>query len=92
MLDLLGAYLDNTRRHPGGLHQCGKVSSDRCTSLDNMKLLICCTFGLKQPIHAVNCNINGTPKMSIVGRKDVVLSRRRRSGRRCRHHFDCCTG
>jgi len=36
---------------PGGLYHCGKFSLNRCSSFDNMQVLVFCDFGLKTPIH-----------------------------------------
>jgi len=36
----------------GGLHHCAKFAWHRCSTFDNMKVLIICTFGLTSPIHA----------------------------------------
>jgi len=40
------------RRAFGGLYHCAKLGCNRCSSFDNMQVLIVCEFGLKTPIHA----------------------------------------
>ena len=39
------------QRVVGGLYHCAKFGCDRCSSFNNMKVLICGAFGLKIPIH-----------------------------------------
>ena len=36
----------------GGLYRFAKFGWNRCSTFDNMKVLIFCAFGLKMPIHA----------------------------------------
>jgi len=43
----------------GGLYRHAKFGENRCTSFDNMKLSIFCSFALKTPIHA--------PKIWVLG-------------------------
>ena len=43
---------DHPRRLLGGLYRCAKFGWNRCSTFDNMKVLIFCVFGLKTPIHA----------------------------------------
>ena len=74
ILDLSGAHWDNPRRLLSGLYCCAKFGWNRCSTFDNMKVLIFCAFGLKTPIHApkigffgdltplVGSNINVTTK------------------------------
>ena len=51
-LGLLGAYLDHPWRVLGGLYLCVKFGWNRCSSFDNMRVLIFCALGLKMPIHS----------------------------------------
>jgi len=74
ILDLFGAYLDHPQRVLSGLYQCAKFGYDRCSSFDNMNVLIFGTFCWKKPIHApkigvfgcltpyMGCNINKSEK------------------------------
>jgi len=43
---------DHPRRLLGGLYRCAKFGWNRCSTFDNMKVLIFCAFGLKTLIHA----------------------------------------
>jgi len=52
ILDLFYVYLDHPRRAYVGLCQCAKFGWNRCSSFDNMPVLMFCEFGLKMPIHA----------------------------------------
>jgi len=52
ILDLLCGCLDHPRRVLGGLYHCAKFGLNRCSSFDNMQVLVFCDFGLKTPIHA----------------------------------------
>jgi len=75
ILDLLGAYWDHPRRLLGGLYRCAKFGWNRCSTFDNIKVVIFRAFGLKTPHHApkilvfgdltllVGSNINVTTKM-----------------------------
>ena len=47
ILDLSGAYWDDPRRLLGNLYRCAKFGWNRCSTFDNMKVLIFCAFGLK---------------------------------------------
>jgi len=51
-LDLFCVYLDHPRRAFVGLCHCAKFGWNRCSSFDNMPVLMFCEFGLKMPIHA----------------------------------------
>ena len=51
-LGFVGAYWDHPQRLLGGLYRCAKFGWNRCSTFDNMKVLIFCAFGLKTPIHA----------------------------------------
>ena len=50
--DLLYVYLDHPRRAFVGLCHCAKFCWNRCSSFDNMSVLMFCEFGLKMPTHA----------------------------------------
>jgi len=63
-LELSGAYWDQPRRLLGGLYRFAKFGWNRCSTFDNMKVLIFCAFGLKTPIHA--------PKIGVLGRFDSL--------------------
>ena len=52
ILDMTGVYWDHPRRLLGGLYRCAKFGLNRCSTFDNIKVLIFCAFGLKTPIHA----------------------------------------
>jgi len=52
ILDLSDAYWDHPRRLLCGLYRFAKVGWNRCSTFDNMKVLIFCAFGLKTPTHA----------------------------------------
>jgi len=52
ILDLFYAYLDYPRRAFVGLCHCAKFGWNRCSSFDDMSVLMFCEFGLKMPIHA----------------------------------------
>ena len=52
-LVFVGAYWDHSQGLLGGLYRCAKVGLNRCSTFDNMKVLIFCAFGLKRPIHAL---------------------------------------
>jgi len=59
ILDLSGAYWDHPGRLLGGLYRFAKFGWNRCSTFDNMKVLIFCVFGLKTPIHP--------PKLGFLG-------------------------
>ena len=59
ILDLLKACLDNPQRVNGGLYHCTKFRWNRCSSSDNMQVLIFNKFGLKMPIHALKMKVLG---------------------------------
>ena len=59
ILDLSGVYWDHPRRLLGGLYRSAKFGLNRCSTFDNMNVLIFCAFGLKTPIHA--------PKIGVLG-------------------------
>jgi len=64
ILDLSGEYWDNPRRLLGNLYRYAKFGLNRCSTFDNMKVLIFCAFGLKTPIHA--------PKIGVLGGFDSL--------------------
>ena len=64
ILDMSGVYWDHPRRLLGGLYRCVKFGLNRCSTFDNMKVLIFCAFGLKTPIHA--------PKIGVFGGFDSL--------------------
>ena len=64
ILDLSGAHWDHPLRLLGGLYRSAKFGWNRCSTLDNMKVLIFCAFGLKTPIHA--------PKIGVLGGFDSL--------------------
>jgi len=49
-LDLFCMYLNHPRRVFVGLCHCAEFGWNRCSSSDNMPVLMFCTFGLKMPI------------------------------------------
>jgi len=59
ILDMSGAYWEHPRGLLGGLYRFAKFGLNRCSTFDNMKVLIFCVFGLKTPIHA--------PKLGLLG-------------------------
>ena len=64
ILETTGVYWDHPRRLLGGLYRCAKFGWNRCSTFDNMKVLIFCAFGLKTPIHA--------PKIGVFGGFDSL--------------------
>ena len=64
ILDMTGVYWDHPRRLLGGLYRCAKFGWNRCSTFDNMKVLIFCAFGLKTPIYA--------PKIGVFGGFDSL--------------------
>jgi len=52
ILDLWYACLDHPRSVFGGLCHCAKFGLNRCSSFDNMQVLIFWALSLKMPIHA----------------------------------------
>ena len=52
-LDLFYVYFDHPRRAFVGLWQWAKFGWNRCSSFDNMPVLMFCEFGLEMPIHAL---------------------------------------
>jgi len=52
ILDLWDTFWDHLQRVLGGLYHYVKLSWNRCSRFDNMKVWIFCTLGFKTPIHA----------------------------------------
>jgi len=50
---------DYPRNLLSGLYRCAKFGWNRCSTLDNIKVLAFCAFGLKTPIYA--------PKIGVLG-------------------------
>jgi len=67
ILDMSGVYWDHPRRLLRGLYRCAKFGLNRCSTFDNIKVLIFCVFGLKTPIHAPKIGVLGPPKTTILG-------------------------
>jgi len=61
---ILGVYWGHPRSLLGGLYRCAKFGLNRCSTFDNIKVLIFCVFGLKTPIHA--------PKIGVFGGFDSL--------------------
>ena len=59
IVDMLGVYWDHPRRLLGGLYRFAKFGLNRCSTFDNMKVLIFCAFGLKTPIRALKIGVFG---------------------------------
>ena len=59
ILNMLGMYWDHPRRLLGGLYRFAKFGLNRCSTFDNMKVLILCVFGWKTPIHASKIGVFG---------------------------------
>ena len=51
--------LDNPRRVFGAVYHCSKYGWNRCTSFDNMHVLILNEFGWKMPLHAPKWYLGG---------------------------------
>jgi len=52
ILVLLCGWLGHPRRAFDGLYHCAKFGGYRCSSFDNMQVLVFCEFGLKLPTDA----------------------------------------
>jgi len=59
IFDMPGVYWDHARRLLGGVYLCAKFGLNRCSTFNNMKVLIFCVFGLKTPIHALKIGVFG---------------------------------
>ena len=57
----------------GGLYHCAKFGLNRCSSFDNMQVLIFLALSLKMPIHAHFGGVLGV-KIGVIGNFFVVLS------------------
>ena len=53
ILDLFNVYLDHLQRVFVGLCHCAKCVWNRCSTFDNMRVLMFCKFCLKMPIYAL---------------------------------------
>jgi len=74
-LDLSGTYWDHPRRLVGGLYRCAKFGWNRCSTFDNMKVLIFCAFGLKTPIHAPKIGVLGDLTLLVKSNINVTTKR-----------------
>ena len=77
ILDLLDAYLEHPRRVLGGLYRWAKFGWNWWSNfhnINNMEVLICCTFGLKTPTHAPKMGVRyqQNSERHTLERKDVV--------------------
>jgi len=59
MLNLLCARLGHPRQIFGGIYHFVEFGWTRCSSFDNMQVLIFNVFGLKRPIHTQNGAFGG---------------------------------
>jgi len=59
ILDLFCAHLDHPQRAFDSVYHCIKFGLNRCSSFDNMKVLIFIAFGLKMPIHVPTRDFRG---------------------------------
>jgi len=57
ILNSFEVYLKRPKKVLGGPYHCAKFGCDRCSSFDNMKVSIFCTFRFYMPIH--------TPKIGL---------------------------
>ena len=84
ILDMTGVYWDHPRRLLGGLYRCAKFGWNRCSTFDNMKVLIFCVFGSKTPIHAPKIGVLGdlTPlvvsNINVTTKKALMVAKSRR--------------
>ena len=62
ILESSDAYWDHLRRVLCALYRCTKFGWKRCSSFDDMQVLIFCVFGLKIPDHTPKLVVLGTPK------------------------------
>jgi len=76
ILDLSGAYWDHPRSLLGGLYRCAKFGLNRCSTFDNMKVLIFCAFGLKTPIHAPKIGFFGGDLTPLIRSNINVTTKR----------------
>jgi len=59
ILDSPDAHWDHPQRVLGIPYRCAKFGLNPCSSFDNMKILIFCTFGLKMPSRLQNGGFGG---------------------------------
>jgi len=69
----------------GGLYQSAKFGWHRCSTFDNTKVLIICTFGLKSPIHAPKNSVFFWEFDPINGQHYQQHPRKAHSSRETRH-------
>jgi len=67
ILDMSGVYWDYPRKLLGGLYRCAEFGLNRCSTFDNIKVIIFCVFGLKTPIHAPKIGFLGGDLTPLVG-------------------------
>jgi len=90
ILDMLYAFLDHPRRTFGGLCHSAEFGWNRCSSFDNMQVLIFCALDLEVPIYAPKKMFFGEytpiwkkyqryPKRHFLARKHVILGTHRLS-------------
>jgi len=72
ILDLSGAHWDHPQRLLADLYRCAKFGWNRCSTFDNMKVLIFCAFGLKTPIHAPKIEVFGDLTPLVGGNINVT--------------------
>jgi len=63
-LGMSRVYWDHPQRLLGGLCRCAQFGWNRCSTFDNMKVLIFYAFGLKTHVHA--------PKIGVLGGFDSL--------------------
>jgi len=66
ILDLFETHSDHPQRALGGLYHCAEFGCNRCSSLEDMKVWILHTLGLKTPIHAP------PQKNGVLGKSDAL--------------------
>ena len=82
-MDLWCGWLDHPARAFGGLYHCAKFGLNRCSSFNNIQVLVFCDFGLKTPIHTPFGSFLGhippkmslivlTPERTVLGRNHVI--------------------
>ena len=67
-------YFDQPQRAFGGLYRCTKFVWNRCSSFDNIQVLIFSEFGFKTPIHAPKMGFSGFD--AIHGEKSLRYHRK----------------
>ena len=78
ILDLFYMYSDHPRSAFVDLCHCAKFGWNRCSSLDDMPVLMFCKFGLKMPIHIPLWVVFGdlTPYVAWLSGRTSVFGRR----------------